>query len=224
MKTLFKPLFAVILATIAFTSCMDDNSGDYEADLLAQQKAIDSALHVEINKIDDYVLSTGEEWEKDTVNIPLSLLNKTINRGIRYQIIDTPTEEDEKAYEYKMGGNQLPSLPNSVKLKYAVYALDEDKALEEDKEGSEYNFTSSNSHLTDAWLISFFPAQLQSNGNTISFGQYTGLTKNGLKKGSKIRVITPSLWFGNPFSGTVTADYLPSKEPVIYEFEVLGIN
>ncbi|TYP98453.1 hypothetical protein BC792_101107 [Sphingobacterium allocomposti] len=228
MKTLFKPLFAVIVAAIALTSCMKSDDTDYEAEALKQERALDSLFSAEKLKINDYLASAEGNWVKDTVTMSLPRLGKKIERGIWSEILAEPTEEDDKAYEYKVqnvGYNQHQIVPpTTVKLKYAVYSLTSQTPLKQDATGSDYNFSNTNTHLTVAWFIGFSPYTVKHNGENANLLLLAGLTEKGLKKGSKIRIIAPSYWSVNPYTGQKNADYLPANAPVIYEFEVMNIQ
>ncbi|TYR35002.1 hypothetical protein FXV77_13700 [Sphingobacterium phlebotomi] len=227
MKTLFKPLIVLAFAAIAFSSCMKDNDDiDYEAEALKQEKTLDSLLSAEKIKIQDYLALTEGNWQEDTVTISLPRLGKTVKRGIWYEVLAEPTQVDDEAYEYELStsyANQI-NPPTKVKLKYAVYSLTSETPLKEDATGSDYNFTNTNTNLTVAWLIGFSPYTIQYNGNNVNLGLLAGLTEKGLKKGSEIRIISPSYWSTPLYSGQQAPDYLPSNAPAIYKFEVLGIE
>ncbi|MBD1434229.1 hypothetical protein H8B06_15450 [Sphingobacterium sp. DN00404] len=229
MKTLFRPLIVFAVLAVAFASCMKDNDDtDYEAEYLKQEKAVDSLLSAEKIKIQDYLASTEGDWKEDTVTISLPRLGKTVKRGIWYEVLAEPTQEDDEAYEYKaksIGYGQYQIIPpTSVKLKYAVYSLTSETPLKEDATGSDYTFTSTNTNLTTAWLIGFSPYTAKFEGENRNLGLLAGLTEKGLQKGSKVRIISPSYWSTPLYSGQQAPNYLPSNAPVRYDFEVLGIE
>lgn len=227
MKTLFKPLLVLAVTAIAFTSCMKSNDDtDYEAEYLKQEKALDSLLSAEKIKIQDYLASTEGDWKEDTVTISLRRLGKTVKRGIWYEVLAEPAEDNE-AYEYKaqptqIGYQVIP--PSKVKLKYRVYSLTSSTPLKEDAAGSEYSFTNTNTNLTAVWFIGFSPYTAKFEGENYNLDLLPGLTEKGLQKNSKIRIISPSYWLTPVYSGQQTPDYLPSNAPAIYEFEVLDIK
>ncbi len=227
MKTLFKPLLVLAVTAIAFTSCMkNDDDTDYEAEYLKQEKVVDSLLSAEKTKITDYLASTEGNWQEDTVTISLPRLGKTIKRGIWYEVLAEPAEDNE-AYEYKAQRTQIGYQiipPSNVKLKYSVYSLTSSTPLKEDATGSDYSFTSTNTNLTAVWFIGFSPYTAKFEGENVNLGLLAGLTEKGLQKNSKIRIISPSYWLTPVYSGQQTPDYLPSNAPAIYEFEVLGIE
>lgn len=223
MKKLLKPLFALALAAITFTSCMKNDNIDLGPTQLEQEKSLDSLLRAEKIKIEDYLAANNSsEWERDTVKLPLPLLGKSPERGIWYQILVEPTEENDKAYEYKTQQyqNGVDIAPPTVKIKYTAQLLNGTE-VQSDEEGSSYSFSNPNySRWNNAWRIIFYPYTVKNAGDNINFGYLSGLTENGLKKGSKIRVVTPSLWaFGNKKNGDIPAD-----SPLVYEFEVLSIQ
>lgn len=220
LKTLFKPLLAVVLATVTFTSCMDDNTEENEAQWLQEEKAIDSLLTAEKTKIEEYMDTHQPEledgmWQKDTVKFDLPRLGKSPERGIWFEVLAEPTEEDNEAYTYTM--NNYGVIPPKVKVKYTVSLLN-DKEVR-NKEG-DYDFATSKQNsevFNQAWEFAFYPATV--SYNETSYPMF-GLTKEGLKKGSKIRIITPSLWA----FGSRNIEDIPANSPLVYTFEVLSIQ
>ena len=154
------------------------------------------------------------------MTVSVHYLWKKNKRGLWYQVLETPTDN---AYEYKgqlvnsyYGYYFAPILPK-VKLKYTAKLLD-GTIVQKDLEGSTYDLaTTSNTIFNSAWQISFVPYIIKHNGEN---KVVNGLTTQGLKKGSKIKVITPSYWaFEKKKVGEI-----PANSPLVYEFEVLEIQ
>ena len=221
MKNLFKLLFAVVLTGVAFTSCMKDNDdyGNQEEELRKQEKDIDDLLTAQKIKIDEYINSNDFFTNpiEDTIKMVYNFIDqKNTKRGIWYEVI---TEGVDESYEYKItfNGYQFQYVFPTIKLKYKAFLLD-GTLVQSDEEGSTYNFgTASNRIVNTAWIYSFFPYSIKYNGENRIL---QGLTKNGLQKGSKFRMITPSYWA----FGSATNDKIPANSPLVYEFEVLEIQ
>ncbi|MBL1410871.1 FKBP-type peptidyl-prolyl cis-trans isomerase [Sphingobacterium faecale] len=223
MKNLFKTVLFAALGAIVFVSCNKKDTTDWNAEYLKQEKHIDSLLNKDKLKIEDYIDDTFQE---DSVKIRFTFLNKSVKRGIWYKVTGTPTEEDEQAYKYEpntSGYQGLPVVAPKVTLKYTARLLDgstlSNGTLVENEESGEYDLGSSTTKvINSAWYVSFFPYSIRINEqDTRIIG---GLTKTGLKKGSKITVVTPSYW---AYQGLST-DKRPANSPLVYEFEVLSIK
>lgn len=217
MKNLFSALSVAALMAFTFTSCNDSIDVDYEQQILEQEKAIDSLLTLEKAKIEDYVDANFSNPVEDTVQIRYTYLNKgPVKRGIWYEILSAPTDN---SYEYKAVNTQQLTAP-TFKAKYTAKLLN-GTVVQSDLEGSQYSFTSnSNNIFNNAWYFAFFPYAVKFNGIDVKISGLGGLTKDGLKKGSKIRLVTPSLWgFGANKIGDI-----PANSPLVYEIEVLEIQ
>ncbi|QBQ42553.1 FKBP-type peptidyl-prolyl cis-trans isomerase [Sphingobacterium psychroaquaticum] len=219
MKNLFKPLFALAFAAVALTSCNKSDNTDYEAEYLKEEKRLDSIFTADNAKIQRYIAETSSDpgtYQEDSVKVRFHYLDKTIKRGIYFKVLSQPTDD---TYEYKATSTQSLTAPK-LKLKYTATLLD-GTVVQSDTEGSTYSFNESQPKIfNQAWYFSFFPYAVKFNGQDVKISGLGGLTKNGLKKGSKIRVITPSYW---AFGGN-TNDKIPANSPLVYEFEVLTIE
>lgn len=215
MKTLFKPLFAVIVAAVTFTSCMESDNTDYEAEARKEEQRVDSVLTAQRAAIQAYAAAEFESPREDTVVIPLPRIGKNPKRGIWYEIVSQPTDD---SYEYKVNNAGTGLIYPIVKVKYKVSNLS-GTVLKADETGSSYSMGSNanNTVVNPIWYYSFFPYSLRYNGQDI---KVLGLTEKGLKKGSKIRLVTPSYW---AFDNRTVGD-IPGNQPLVYEFEVLEIS
>lgn len=217
MKNLFKPLIALAVVAMTFTSCMEKDNTDYEAENLKIEQRTDSLLSVQNKSIESYIAANSTtSWTKDTVTFSYYYLDKKPARGIYYQVISEPTDN---TYEYKItntGANLSVVLPK-LKLKYKATLLD-GTVVQEDETGSDYSLGVPNPTIfNDAWYYSFLPYSIKFNNQEYFTN---GLTKNGLKKGSKFKMVTPSMWAFKSASTTK----IPANSPLVYEFEILSIE
>ncbi|MGN0002579.1 MAG: FKBP-type peptidyl-prolyl cis-trans isomerase [Sphingobacterium composti] len=219
MKNLFGLFAAVAIIASSFTSCNKSDDFDYVGEFTKQEKSIDSLLSSQKTKIEEYVdTHFGTNAIEDTTKYRFQYLNKTVKRGIWYEIINPATDN---SYEYKLNSAQTGVVYPTWKLKYKVNLLTSETPVFSDLEGSNYTLSGSNANslFTEAWVISLFPAKYKVNGQDIN---YIGLTKDGIKKGSKIRVIVPSIYaYG---AQGLSSKNIPANSPLVYEFEVLEIQ
>ncbi|WDF68256.1 hypothetical protein PQ465_18415 [Sphingobacterium oryzagri] len=217
MKNLFKPLFALAIIAATFTSCMEKDNTDYDAENLKSEQRMDSLLSAENNRIQTYLAAnSASAWIKDTITFSYRFLDKKPTRGIYYQVVSEPTDN---TYEYKITntGASLSIVMPKLKLKYKASLLD-GTVVQSDETGSDYSLGVSNPAIfNDAWFYSFLPYSIKFNNQDYYI---YGLTKNGLKKGSKFKMVTPSLW---AFKSSSTAK-MPANSPLVYEFEVMTIE
>lgn len=130
--------------------------------------------------------------------------------GIWFDVLEAG---DPDSYEYKLVQDQTD--PNNryveapdVLVKYTLKRLD-NSVVEEETTGVEMALDG----VIYAWQYAFLPTQI--DGQAI-----TGLTENGLKKGSRIRIATPSRWaYRN--SGN---NGIPPNTPLVFDIEVLDIQ
>lgn len=224
MKNLFSILSAVALLATSFTACNKSDDFDPQKQLeefKKEETRTDSIFSAQKLLIEEYKNTNFTAPIEDTVTYRFNYIDKKIKRGIWYEIISQPTDN---SYEYKgqlvndvYGSYFAPILPK-VKLKYTAKLLN-GTVVGQETTGSDFDFkTMSNNIYNRAWEIAFVPYSIQYNGEKRIFG---GLTANGLKKGSKIKMITPSPWaFHNRAIGTT----IPANSPLVYEFEVLEIQ
>lgn len=217
MKTLFKPLIVLAFAAVAFSSCMKDTSAEDEAAQREQQEAIAASLAADEIKIEAYLTAhPSEGWQEDETEVPLTLIGKTPLRGFWFEVLESPTEEDDEAYKYEFSGQGYKA--PKVKLTYTASLLDGTEVQSEVNGDFDFATLSNNNTIyNQTWFYSFFPKSIRQDGQDIEVG---GLTAKGLKKGSKIRVVTPSLWA----FGTTKVGDIPANSPLVYEFEVLSIE
>lgn len=224
MKNLFSLLAVAAVMATTFTSCNKDDDYDYAKELEKAKKAeekLDSLFSAQHLLIQDYVETNFTNPIEDTVTYRFNYIDKKIKRGIFYQIDSEPTDN---SYEYKgqivnsMYGSYFAPILPKVKLKYSAKLLN-GTVVGEDATGSDFDLsTMANTIFNNAWQIAFVPYSIQYNGETRVFG---GLTSQGLKKGSKIKMITPSPW---AFHERAIGTTIPANSILIYEFEVISIQ
>ncbi|GHE23845.1 hypothetical protein GCM10017764_08130 [Sphingobacterium griseoflavum] len=215
MKNLIRPLIALAIVATTFTSCMDKGEDiDYEGQILAQERSIDSVLNSQRSAIQAYVAAEFTNPVTDTTSINLTRLGKKVTRGMYYEVLSEPTNS---TYEYKYSGSGF--VVPTVKLKYTVSTLSK-TVVQSDATGGTYTLNYNNAAFSSVWLYSFYPYSISYNGNQVKIDQLGGLTKDGLKTGSKFRIISPSLWTETNSSSST----IPANQPLVYEFEVLSIE
>ncbi|MFD2593691.1 FKBP-type peptidyl-prolyl cis-trans isomerase [Sphingobacterium griseoflavum] len=187
---------------------------DYEGQILAQERSIDSVLNSQRSAIQAYVAAEFTNPVTDTTSINLTRLGKKVTRGMYYEVLSEPTNS---TYEYKYSGSGF--VVPTVKLKYTVSTLSK-TVVQSDATGGTYTLNYNNAAFSSVWLYSFYPYSISYNGNQVKIDQLGGLTKDGLKTGSKFRIISPSLWTETNSSSST----IPANQPLVYEFEVLSIE
>ncbi|WP_353181416.1 FKBP-type peptidyl-prolyl cis-trans isomerase [Parapedobacter lycopersici] len=143
-----------------------------------------------------------------TENFDDPQLNETL--GIWYEVL---AEGDPDSYEYKIIQNaENPNNPYveapEVLVKYTLKLLD-NTVVEEKSAGVEMPL----GRTIYAWQYAFLPQQIDGRS-------FSGLTENGLKKGSRIRIATPSRWaYRNSGSNGIAPN-----TPLVFDIEVLDIH
>lgn len=213
MKKLFKTSLIIALGSFALSSCSNNDTFDYEGEYLKQEKTLDSLLSAQKVKIEAYKNEFMPNAIEDTLTNNFTYLNKKVKRGIWYKM-ETPSTDNTYSYSLNSTGTAI-AYPK-LKLKYTAKLLN-NTVVESDLEGTDYNLAVTSTKITSIWYISFFPYSVKFNANDIILG---GLTKDGLKKGSKFKVITPSYYA----YGSSSQTNIPANSPLVYEYEVLEIS
>ncbi len=213
MNKLFKTALVIALGSFVLSSCNNKDTFDYEGEYLKQEQTLDSLLSAQKVKIEAYKNEFMPNAIEDTLTNNFTYLNKKVKRGIWYVVESQPTDN---SYSYSLNATGTAITYPKLKLKYTARLLD-DTIVESDVVGTDYNLGVNSTKITSIWYISFFPYSIKFNANDIILG---GLTKDGLKKGSKFKVITPSYYAYGSSSQTT----IPANSPLVYEFEVLEIT
>lgn len=208
MKTLSKLTFAFVAIVLLFASCMKDdnnNSNDYYEELLKEIARRDSTLKAQAPLLRTYVMNPENGFTNPVLND---------STGIWFEVINEPTDT---TYQYRINSNNAWVTPMAT-VKYKGMLLNktvfDEPSLPVDLsiiEGTQYQ-----NGLIQAWPIAFRPKTINLNGKTY----HTGLTEKGLKKGSKIRFVTPSVYgYDN-----ATKDKIPANSPLDFTIEVVDIK
>jgi len=206
-------LFGLTIASVFFTSC-NKNNFDYDAwqkEELEKQRIQDS---INKKRIEDQFPII----KKYVADNQLQNVQYIDSLGLAYQVL---TAGDESSYTYSFNGNGGIVAPNAT-VKYTGKLVPTGTVFDQTEEGKTATFNLS--RVITAWQIAFLPKSITHNGIETKTG---GITPNGLKKGSKIRFITPSPWaYGdsdqkNSSTGNVT---IPAKSPLDFTIEVVDIK
>lgn len=125
--------------------------------------------------------------------------------GIWYQILQPGTPG---SYEYKFTNEQIEVPVVTVKYKGKLL-----NGVQFDENQTDAGLKISLGRVIQAWQIAFLPREI--DGEDVA-----GLTYEGLQKGAKIRIVTPSLW---GYRNQKHQD-IPPNSPLEFEIEVLDIT
>lgn len=199
MKNLFGKLFLVLTLAVGFAAC-NDNDDWYEEQMRRQELErirIDSTLNAQKPILEAYALQ----------NFDNPVLNDST--GIWFDLIEAG---DDESYQYMISGGQI--LAPNVSVKYKGELMN-GTVFEETTEDKTANFSLGN--VISAWQFAFLPQSINYNGSDVPL---IGLTEKGLKKGSKIKFITPS-----PYGYDNQArEKVPANSPLVFEIEVISIQ
>ena len=201
----FKLLLVAVVAILSISSCMkneyvEDNSW------AENQARIDSTLEAQKSVLAEYAmenLGDGRQFNDTT--------------GIWFEILETPTEEEAKAFEYSISPQGSFVTP-SAKVKYKGQLLN-GTVFDEPSIAADFLIRSGSSFqqgVIPAWTIAFYPETVVYNGQTY----HTGLVEDGLKKGHKIRFIAPSPYCYDNRS----SEKIPADSPLDFTIEVIDIK
>ncbi|WP_312788593.1 FKBP-type peptidyl-prolyl cis-trans isomerase [Sphingobacterium sp.] len=213
MKNITKFLMAFLCLGILFTACNKDN---FDWDAYYKEQAEKQRVQDSINK--KRVEEQFPMIKKYVADNQLQNVQYIDSLGLAYQILTTG---DESSYTYSFNGNGGIVAPNAT-VKYTGKLVPSGTVFDQTEEGKTATFNLSK--VITAWQIAFLPKSITYNGTEVKTG---GITPTGLKKGSKIRFITPSPWaYGdtdqkNSSTGNVT---IPAKSPLDFTIEVVDIK
>ncbi|KGE15185.1 FKBP-type peptidyl-prolyl cis-trans isomerase [Sphingobacterium deserti] len=204
MKIIPKLLLIVTVAVATFSSCSKSNELDFER-AREEQRIQDSINRVRIERIvKEQAPAVKAFADKNLLDAKLDTAT-----GIWFQLIQAG---DEASYTYKVLNNQL--VAPTITAKYKGTLLDGTifDATEGDK-----SFVSPLNNVIGAWQLAFLPKTIRFNGEDYKVG---GLTANGLKKGAKIKIVTPSPW---AYDEQASAK-IPANSPLYFEFDVVDVK
>lgn len=203
MKNCLKFLVLTLLSITFLTSCNEDDDNSWYEEQQKELARIDSTKKAQAPILKTYAEEhLGSSRTLDTAT------------GIWFEIL-TPNTDD--SYNFI---NQNGALNNFlVKAKYEGKLVLTGATFETNTEGADFTANG----VISAWQFAIFPKSVTLNGNVQQIG---GLTANGVKKGGKIRFITPStLAYDNydrkDASGAVK---IPANSPLDFTIEVMDIK
>ncbi|MGK9118477.1 FKBP-type peptidyl-prolyl cis-trans isomerase [Olivibacter jilunii] len=206
MKHTNKILFLLFGVLIAFSAC---NKTDFD-ELQREQERQDSIERARIEKLIAEQTPLLKAYVEDKWENPI----RDTATGIWYEVLN-PGQSD--SYTYKRSSTGQIVVP-TVEVKYKGQLLNGTVFDEtNDSLANKKTFKTNLAQVIPAWQIAFLPRQIPYNGQNYPAG---GLTANGLKKGSKIRFVTPSPWAYDEES----RDKIPANSPLVFEIEVVDIN
>ncbi|QQD15784.1 FKBP-type peptidyl-prolyl cis-trans isomerase [Sphingobacterium sp. UDSM-2020] len=213
MKNLTKIFFGMLAMFIALASC--SKSDDFSK-LVEEQRIKDSIENARIQSI------LKEQAPAVKAYALANFTSPTLHdsSGIYYQIV---TPGDEASYTYKISGNGLAAPEISVKF---IGKLLDGTVFDQSAVDQTTNFSSLQIAINKfggSWYYAFVPKTINYNGNDIKF---LGFTATGLKKGSVIKFVTPSVWGfdANEYKTGSENVTVPANTPIAYTIEVVSIK
>ena len=182
-----------IAMTLTFTSCAkDDDVFDPIAQFDKEQPIIEAYVKQHYPKM---------KLSSDTTGIWYEILEEGNHESYTYKVVDTVTTS--------YTGKALRS--PTVTVRYTGKLVSDNSVFQTNQ--SEEGLTNKVNGFISCWYYAFVPKSIQ---------QYSigGLTQLGLKKGSKIRIVSPSYYcYGNNSVGNI-----PPNSPLYFEIEVVDIK
>jgi len=188
----FKLLLVAVLAILSVSSCMKNEYVD-DNSFEENQARIDSILKKQKPILAAYALdSLGEgRMYSDTL-------------GIWYEVLEEADPEDD--FEYVIRNSSYIPVVANVKYKGQLLTGEvfDQKTTSVEQEVN---------NVILGWLYAFYPKSSDP-------GQFSGLLPEGLKKGSKIRIVIPSpLGYDNQVK-----EKIPANSPLDFTIEVTSIR
>jgi len=211
MKNITKFLMAFLCLGMIFASCSKDNI-DYDAiekkmreELIRQYKSKKQQAQV----IKDYATAkfTNPQFSSDST-------------GIWYEVISEGTGDP---FDYTTAVPKISVNYKGELIDGTIFAATKEGAPANYSDlRITFNETTQGQFLGTCWRYAFIPQTINSNGIE---SKIYGLLPKGLKKGSKIRFITPSVWgFDNRAYKIGDGPSIPADSPLVYTIEVVNIE
>jgi len=207
MKHTNKFFFLFLGAILILGACNKTDNSDWEEQARLDSIRIEKAIAEQAPLLEAYVHDPANEWHNPIFKE---------ETGIWYEVL---AEGDQDSYDYKLNGNGGLVAP-TIEVKYKGELLNGTVFDETDEESANKKTLTINlaqTRVIPAWQFALLPQSIYYNGQTYPLN---GLTEKGLKKGSKIRFITPSPWgYDNK-----PTDKIPADSPLVFEIEVVNIS
>src|SRR5690606_36373679 len=198
MKNLIQTLLMGSIGALMLASCMDNDFDNFDPN---EQFRLDSIA------IREYVTANDIPATRDETT------------GIWYEIMEAGEPE---SYTYKLKDTLgYKQIWFHTRVKYQGKLLsgtvfdkfEADTGVNMQITSALTNFYPFNSNIIPAWVYTFAP-------NSIGDYELNGLFAEGLQKGAKIRIITPSYWgYQNTANGPI-----PANSPLEFIIDVLDIQ
>lgn len=214
MKKTFQVFGFIALIAIAFTSC---KSNDFDFEKAKEEQRIkDSIEFARINKLLEEQAPELEAFAKAHFVNPVF----DDSTGMWFEIL---APGDDNSYNYSINSQGIVA-PN-ITVAYTGTLLN-GKVFDEtglDEKGEKVTREFNLGNMIKAWHWAFLPKSFKSNGQEI---KTVGITAKGLKKGSKIRFVTPSPWAydRNARKDKDGVETIPANSPLYFEVEVTAIK
>ncbi len=192
MKKIFTIICVAAVALTAFSACTKDNQ--YENDLIIEKEQFELQKPI----LKEFAMKNFENPKLDTAS------------GIWYDLIEAGVDSSY-TYSIEDYGSSYTIKAPYVKVEYTGRLLSGTQ-FDATKEGETATFKLLE-RIIPAWNIAFLPQKI--SGKAIG-----GLTVRGLKKNSKIRIVTPS-FYGY---GKQSSDKIPAHSPLDFTISVKDIS
>lgn len=202
---------AFLCLGMIFASCNKDNI-DYDAieekmrqELIRQYKSKKQQAQV----IKDYATAkfNSPKLSSDSIGIWYEVINEGTGDPFDYT-----TSNPKISVNYKgelIDGTVFAATKEGTPANYSNYRIT-------------FTETTLGQFLGLCWGYAFLPESINNNGIE---SKIYGLLPKGLKKGSKIRLITPSVWgFDNRTYKIGDGPSIPADSPLVYTIEVVSIE
>lgn len=199
-------LFFVLLLAVGVSSCMKDNN--------YQIYDREGKLAHEAPILEKYVQATPglENAVKDSSGIWYVILNE----GVQPEYGTDGKLIDNGYYLYNINSSGFAEYPR-ISVNYEGKLVANGKVFDEGstKETADDRLPRANEFI-EGWIRAILPKTIKRDGKDIEIG---GITKLGLQKGSKIRIVIPSpLAYQDRSTGKIPAD-----SPLDFTLEVLKV-
>ncbi|MFD1768601.1 FKBP-type peptidyl-prolyl cis-trans isomerase [Sphingobacterium suaedae] len=210
MKKLTTLLVVIALAILGFSACSKSDDYDYQK-ALEEQRIKDSIDNVRKMKLVTEQAAALKAFADE--HMPGATLDDST--GIWLQI-NAPG--DNNSYGYKVDARGYIIAPK-ITVKYKGTLLD---GTVFDQTETDKTAEFSLGGVIAAWQWAFLPANIRFNGNDYPT---SGLTVNGLKKGAKFKIVTPSPWaYDTQAKSKEGKVIIPANSPLFFEIEVIDIK